>query len=128
VHAGVAVVSQTLDLILYQQLFPLELYDFQVIDRGVGQAIVDFFFKCLMLFLEFRKVRLHRHAACLLNQWLPDELSLAQTQYKGDVTPGFAPQQTVRKPLIGGDFSSRLDALVENVIIIGLRLSPMSGR
>jgi len=120
-------VSQTLDLVLHQQLFSLKFYDFQVIDRGVGQAIVDFFFKCLMLFLKFRKVRLHRHAACLLNQWLPDELSLAQTQYKGDVTPGIAPQQTIAKPLIGGGFSSSLNALVENVIFIGLRPSPITG-
>jgi hypothetical protein len=128
VHAGVPVVSQTLDLVLHQQLFPLEFYDFQVIDRGMGQAIVDFLFKCLMLFLEFRKVRLHRHAACLLNQWLPDELSLAQTQYKSDVTPGYGPQQTIAKPLIDGGFSSGLNALVENVIFIGLGPSPMSGR
>jgi hypothetical protein len=32
------------------------------------------------------------------------ELSLTQTQHKGDVTPGFAPQQTNPKPLIGGFF------------------------
>jgi hypothetical protein len=121
-------VSQTLDLVLHQQLFPLEFYDFQVIDRGMGQAIVDFLFKCLMLFLEFRKVRLHRHAACLLNQWLPDELSLAQTQHKGDVTPAFAPQQIMPKPLIGGGFSSGLNALVENVIIVGLRPRLATGR
>ena len=25
----------------------------------------------LMLFFQFRKVRLHRHQSCLLNQWLP---------------------------------------------------------
>src|SRR5664280_2567990 len=31
------------------------------------QAIVDFAFERLVLFFEFRKVRLHRHAECLLN-------------------------------------------------------------
>jgi len=54
----------------------------------MGQAIVDLLFERLMLFFQFRKVRLHRHAICLLNQWLPDELSLAQTQHKADDIPG----------------------------------------
>ncbi len=118
VHAGVSVVPQTFDLVLYQQFFTLELHDFQVIDRGMGQAFVDFLLERLVPFFEFRKVRLHRHAACLLNQWLPDELSLAQTQCKGDATPGFAPQQMAANPLIDGDFSARLNAAVENAIII----------
>jgi hypothetical protein len=37
----------------------------------MSQAFVDFFLERLMSFLQFRKVRLHRHAVCLLNQWLP---------------------------------------------------------
>jgi hypothetical protein len=93
VHAGVSAVPQTLNLVLHQQFFPFEFYDFEVIDRGMGQAIVDFLFERLVLFFKFHKMRLHRHAACLLNQWLPDEISLAQTRDKGDVTPAFAPQQ-----------------------------------
>jgi len=109
---------ETLDFVLYLQFTPFEFDYFQVIGRGMGQAIVDLLFERLMLFFEFRKVRLHRHSACLLNQWLPDEISLAQTQYKGDVTPDFAPQQIKAKPLIGGDFSGRLNAAVENAIII----------
>jgi hypothetical protein len=84
---------QTLDFVLQQQFTTLEFYNFQVIDRGVGQAIVDFAFECLMLFFEFRKVRLHRHAGCLLNQWLPDKLSLAQTRRKGDDIPGSGVRQ-----------------------------------
>jgi len=109
---------EAFDLVFYQQFFTLEFYDFQVIDRGMRQAIVNFSFERLMLFFEFRKVRLHRHAACLLNQWLPDDISLAQTQYKGDVTPSPIPQQTEAKPLIDGDFSDRLNAAVENAIIL----------
>jgi hypothetical protein len=54
--------AQTLDLILQLQFASLEFYDFQVIDRGMDQAIVDFTFKRLMPFFEFREVRLHRHA------------------------------------------------------------------
>jgi hypothetical protein len=46
------------------------------------------------------------------------ELSLTQTHFKGDVTPGFAPQQSPPKPLIGGRFYNRLNAAVENAIII----------
>jgi hypothetical protein len=73
-----------------------------------------------VLFFEFRKVRLHRHAACLLNQCLPDELTLAQTQCKGDGTPAFAPQQMGRKSLISEGFLARLNAAVENAIILML--------
>jgi hypothetical protein len=34
----------------------------------------------------------------------PDELSLAQTQFKGDDTPGLVPPQTAMKSLIDGHF------------------------
>ena len=47
----------------------------------------------------------------------PRELSLAQTQFKSDGTPGFAPQQLQPKSLIGEDFSRALNGLVENAII-----------
>jgi hypothetical protein len=85
----------------------------------MGQAIVEFSFQCLMLFFEFREMRLHRHAKCLLNQWLSEELSLAQTQIKSDGTPSFARQQLEPKPLIGDDYLRALNALVENAIIPG---------
>jgi hypothetical protein len=111
---------QTLDLVLYLQFATLEFHNFQIIDRGMGQAIVDLFFECLMPFFEFRKVRLHRHAACLLNLRLSNELSLAQTQFKSDGTPASGLRQTEPKPLNGGDFFARLNAAVENVIFIGL--------
>jgi hypothetical protein len=62
------------------------------------------FFECLMLFLEFRNMRLHRHAVCLLNHWLFENLSLPQTQRKGDGSSTFAPQQRLEKPLIGWCF------------------------
>jgi hypothetical protein len=46
------------------------------------------------------------------------QLSLTQTHFKSDGTPPFAPQQTEPKPLIDGDFYGRLNAAVENAIII----------
>jgi hypothetical protein len=70
VNACVSVDTQALDFVLYLQFSPLEFHYFQVIDRWVSQAFVYFVFKRLMSFLQFRKVRLHRHAVCLLNQWL----------------------------------------------------------
>jgi hypothetical protein len=70
VNACVSVETQSLDLVFYLQFSPLEFHDFKVIDRWMGQAFIDFVFECLMSFLQFRKVRLHRHAVCLLNQWL----------------------------------------------------------
>jgi hypothetical protein len=51
----------------------------------------------------------------------PRELSLAQTHFKSDATPGLAPQQSGPKPLIGSDFSRALNGLVENAIILCLR-------
>ena len=89
---------EPLDLFLHEQFLALEFHDFQIIDRRMGQAFCDFFFECLMPFFEFGKVRLQRHAECLLNQWLPDEVSVAQTGRKGDHMPGFASQQMVRSP------------------------------
>ena len=47
----------------------------------------------------------------------PRELSLAQTHFKCDGTPGLAPQQLQSKPLIGEDFLRALNGLVENAII-----------
>ncbi len=61
---------QALDLVFYQKFLPFEFYDLQIVDPAMGQAVCYFFFKRLVPFFEFRKVRLHRHAVCLLNQWL----------------------------------------------------------
>jgi hypothetical protein len=87
VNAGVAVVPQPLDLVLHLQFLTLKLHDFQIIDRGMGKALIDFVFVCLMLFFKFRQVRLHRHAICLLKPLLLDDISLAQTHLKIDDTP-----------------------------------------
>ena len=62
--------TQPFDLVLYLQFAAFEFHDFQIIDRGMGQAFGNFVFERLMSFFQFRKVRLHRHAVCLLNQWL----------------------------------------------------------
>jgi hypothetical protein len=105
------------------QFTTLEFDNLQIIDRGMDQAFVDFVLECLMFFFEFRKVRLHRHAACLLNLfdlWLSNELSLAQTQFKGDIIPTAKVRQMEPKPLNKGDFFARLNAAVENAIIIAL--------
>jgi hypothetical protein len=71
---------------------------------------------------------LQRHAECLLNQWLPDEVSLAQTGRKGDRQLAFAAQQTEPKPLIGGYFWRALNGLVENAIIRVLLPVPLGRR
>jgi hypothetical protein len=60
---------EALDLVLQQELSPFEFRNFQIIDRGVRLAIVYFFAECPVLLLKFRKMRLHRHAGCLLNLW-----------------------------------------------------------
>ena len=61
--------SQPFDLVLDQELFSLEFHHLEIVDGGVGLAIVDLLFEGLMLLFEFRKMRLHRHAECLLNLW-----------------------------------------------------------
>jgi hypothetical protein len=77
-------VAQPFDLILDQQFPSFELHDSQIIDRGMCQAIVDFSLKRLVLFFQFRKVRLHRHAACLLNTWPQNASSLSHRGPKSD--------------------------------------------
>jgi hypothetical protein len=54
VNAGATVMPQPFDLVLYLQFLTLEFHDSKVIDRGVGQAFVNFLFERLMLFLQFR--------------------------------------------------------------------------
>ena len=70
VHAGVTVMPEPFDLVLHLQFLTLKLHNSQIIDRGVGQAFVDFLLERLVLLFELREMRLHRHAVCLLNQWL----------------------------------------------------------
>jgi hypothetical protein len=70
VYAGVRVMAQPFDLVFHMQFASFEFHYSQVIDRGMVQAFGDFVFKYLMPSFQFRKVRLHRHAVCLLNQWL----------------------------------------------------------
>jgi hypothetical protein len=62
-----AVAAQPLDLLLHQQFTAFQFYDFQVIDRGMSQAVTDFTFEGLVTLLQFREMRLQRHAECLLN-------------------------------------------------------------
>jgi hypothetical protein len=65
----------------------------------MDQAFVDFLFERLVFLFKFRKMRLHRHAACLLNQWLSYEVSLAQTQCKCEAKLAFAIRQMEPKAL-----------------------------
>jgi len=51
VNAGASVNAQPLDLVLYLQFSPFEFHYFQVIDRGMSQAFVDFVLERLMSFL-----------------------------------------------------------------------------
>jgi hypothetical protein len=107
-------------LVLHLQFSTLEFQDCQIIDRGMGQAIVDFVFECPMPLFQFRKVRLHRHAACLLNLWLLSEASLDQTRRKSDgKAHHFCPQSEL-KPLITDGLPPRLNGSVENAIIFGI--------
>ena len=49
VHAGLAVMPYPLDLVLHLQFFTLKLHDFQIIDRGMGQAFDKLLLERLML-------------------------------------------------------------------------------
>jgi len=69
-HAVAFGVTDPLDLVLDQQFTPFEFNNFQIIDSGMRLAIVYFFVECPVLFFKFRKMRLHRHAECLLNLWV----------------------------------------------------------
>jgi hypothetical protein len=57
---------QASDLVLDMQLTPLEFYNLKVVGGGVGERFVQFGFKRLVPFFEFRKMRFNRHVACLL--------------------------------------------------------------
>jgi hypothetical protein len=57
------------DLVLQQQFTPFEFNNFQIIDRRMRLAIGYSLFDRPVLFFEFREMRLHRHAECLLNPW-----------------------------------------------------------
>jgi hypothetical protein len=79
------VLTQPFHQVLYDQLLPFQFHDSQIIDRRMGQAIRKFSFERLVFLFQFREVRLHRHAVCLLNTWtLPEHLSVAQSPCQGD--------------------------------------------
>ena len=59
--------SQPFDLVLHKELFAFQLHHLEIVDSGVGLAVVYLIFEGLMLLFEFRKMRLHRHVRCLLN-------------------------------------------------------------
>jgi hypothetical protein len=60
------VVPYSHDLVLYVQFLALQLRDFQVVRRWVGESFANFGFECLMPSFEFREMRFNRHVACLL--------------------------------------------------------------
>jgi hypothetical protein len=72
-------VLQAHDLFFHLQFFSLEFADFEIVRPRMGQRFVDLILKSPMLLFEFRKVRLHRHAKCLLNQVFPDTVSLPES-------------------------------------------------
>src|ERR1700675_1583483 len=86
----------------------------------MGQAFVDFLLERLMFFFKFRKVRLHRHQSCLLNQWAPkpDKCSSDSTQERRYTR--FCAAANGTKVVDWPGFSRSLNAAVENAIIIGL--------
>lgn len=103
------------DFVLYQQFTTFELHDFQVIDRGMVQALTDLGLKRLMPLLQFRKVRLHRHATCLLNPWLPEAAILPQSRDQGDRNR--SPWRPAEPKSFTGNLLPALNPLVENEII-----------
>src|ERR1035438_9824885 len=86
----------------------------------MGQAIANFLFECLVLFFEFRKVRLHRHQSCLLNQWAskPDKCNPDSSQ--GRRYTRLCAAANGLKVFDRAVYSRRLNAAVENAIIAGL--------
>jgi hypothetical protein len=60
------VVPYSHDLVLYVQFLALQLRDFQVVRRWVGECFANFGFECLVPSFEFREMRFNRHVACLL--------------------------------------------------------------
>jgi hypothetical protein len=59
-------VAQTRDLVLQMQLAALELYDFQVVDRGMLLSLGKLGFEGSVPQLKFRKMRLQGHRWSLL--------------------------------------------------------------
>src|ERR1700690_1749275 len=94
----------------------------------MGQAIANFLFECLVLFFEFRKVRLHRHQSCLLNQWAsrPDKCNSDSSQARRYTRLRAAANGT--KAFDRPGFSRSLNELVENAIIIRLCRAWVAGR
>ena len=70
-------VPDALDLILDMQFSTLEFGNLKVVGGGVGERFVEFLFKRLVPFFEFRKMRFNRHVACLL----ASDLSLIGSSY-----------------------------------------------
>jgi hypothetical protein len=93
-----------LDLVLHLQFATLELHDSHIINRWMGQAFGDFVFERLMFSLQFRKVRLHRHAVCLLNQWLSLQFKYSADSAQARRYIRVRSAANRRKPLIGVDF------------------------
>ena len=53
---------QPLNLVLYQQLLPLQLDDFQVICGEMEQSVVEFTFKMLVFAFQFNEMGLYCHS------------------------------------------------------------------
>jgi hypothetical protein len=112
--------AQPFDLVLHLQFTSFEFHDSQIIDRGMGQAFGDFIFERLMFLFQFRKVRLHRHAVCLLNQWLSPRFKCSADSTQERRYTRLRAAANRRKPFDWRRFSASLNALVENAIIAAL--------
>src|ERR1039458_10317929 len=84
------------------------------------QAVVDFLLECLMLFFEFRKVRLHRHPICLLNPWPQYEIKCSADSSQERRYTRLCTAAIGAKAFDRPRHSHSLNELVENAIIAGL--------
>jgi hypothetical protein len=89
------ILPQARDLVLQLQFTALQFQHLQVIRRRMRKRFIDFVFERLVLFFEFRKMRLNCHVAFLLaSDWLPDQKTVHQGRRNFDARLGCAPQQS----------------------------------
>jgi hypothetical protein len=94
------------------QFSSFELGDSELVRGRVRQNFVDLGFERPVPLFQIRK-RLHRHSACLLNQWALNEHTIPRTGQYCDHDPAAYRRETAKITLS----SIGLKATVENAII-----------
>ena len=87
-------VLETRNFVLHVQFAALEFPERQIVCRGVKQSFCDLLFECFVSFLQFNKMRLHRHMGNLqgfdlANTWCHEArgLSIKQSCCKAAMFP-----------------------------------------